>query len=106
MQLASALLHSPRHPGAGPSSQRRPGRGLFQFRITNVCINLIVKIAPVRIHLFNETELPVPMPFLQELLTPDGFLHEREVRIPRERLGLVFFAITIKAFVLVIANPQ
>ncbi len=68
-------------------------------------INVIVQVAPVRVHSFNHTELPWAMPFLHELLAFNGFRHREVMFIPDEGLDPPGFRESIKRFILVDAHP-
>ena len=74
---------------AGPSFKR--------YECSDV-INLIVQIIPVRIHVFDDPDLPIALPFLELFLTADRIFHGVVVFIPNQMINIVVCCEAIKKF--------
>jgi len=95
------LLILRRHPGErqGPASIADQCRG---------GIDAVVEIEPLRVHLFDEFDLPVPFPQLQLFLPGNGGLHGGVMRVPDQGLHSVARSEAWRGAVLVVpdAGPQ
>ena len=87
-----------------PSPPRRRGPRFYLNQRGNI-INALMQIQPVRIHSFNDSELPGPVPFLYLLLAPYRIFHHMMTFIPNKGFQAVGFGEPFKQLVLVLAYP-
>jgi hypothetical protein len=88
-----------------PSSPRRRG-SRFRFNQCSNRINSLMQIKPVRIHLFNDTEFPHTIPFLDLLFTFDRVFHRMMMLIPNKCLQPIRLGDAFKNLVLVVTNSM
>ena len=69
-------------------------------------VDLVMQVAPLRVHLFDEPYLPRPLPGLDLLLAADGGLHRLPVFVPDQRLHTVAGGEAGRGLVLVVTHPR
>jgi hypothetical protein len=104
MALRNPLAVSISSP-QNPSSPRRRGSRL-RFNQCSDRINSLMQIKPVWVHLFNDTEFPCTIPFLDLLFAFDSFFHRMVMLIPNKCLQLIRLGEAFKNLVLAVTNSM
>ena len=63
-----------------------------------------MQIQPIRIHLFDDSDLPIALPFLELLLAADGIFHRVVMFIPNQQLDIMVSSEAFEELIFMVAD--